>query len=622
MPHVFHPHGREQKFLRGDAMRDRYLRLTGEQMEDHRLEIENRIRNLFWTISGDYALDVKPDVEKFSRSRYIALYDAMKQGAFARYFDSEELGLYVLKKTYLKARERPLLELAQLCVDAAVYPLIQRERPGTEEIRSRAFADTLDQEEAILGRTFFGQVKLAVMRAYLGNDISEMPDEVIKTAKRIAALKDAKNTRDIMAVIEEIYNGIFDREFERKHGDLEQVLKVSPMALSDAAWQDCLTDEQMEEIIKKCLSGLGKDMMSLDIGEKRRKKRVRQETALPTGEEETELPNEAAEKRVQEYVELNFGKNYLSLLEQEKRRNRLCRGIHANCILHDTDGILHDPVRVNNQYRFNQLQFEKNKMYYYSNHRIVKQNIKLLGDTLKKALVLRSQEDVCRAVTGRLVPARLWKLGRTEDEKLFDKKLLSDASEFVVDILLDSSGSQAGRQSQVAVQGYIISAALSAVGIPHRVVSYCTFWNHTILHRFRDYEDERERDLRIFEFRASGDNRDGLAMKATYDSLLERSELHKILIVLSDGKPCDMRVKRTGVRSPEDYTGEKAVKDTAFEVRRARTFGISVLGIFAGNYEDVATERRIFGKDFAYIRNISNFSHIVGAYLRRQLEEE
>lgn len=60
----------------------------------------------------------------------------------------------------------------------------------------------------------------------------------------------------------------------------------------------------------------------------------------------------------------------------------------------------------------------------------------------------------------------------------------------------------------------------------------------------------------------------------------------------------------------------------AFEVRRARTLGISVLGIFAGNYEDTAAEKRIFGKDFAYIRDIRNFSRVAGAYLRRQLEEE
>lgn len=76
-------------------MRDRFYRFTEEQVEDYRSEIENRIRNLFWTISGDYTLDVKPDVEAFARSKEIALYDALKQGAFARYFDAEELGLYI-----------------------------------------------------------------------------------------------------------------------------------------------------------------------------------------------------------------------------------------------------------------------------------------------------------------------------------------------------------------------------------------------------------------------------------------------------------------------------------------------------------------------------------------------
>jgi len=121
---------------------------------------------------------------------------------------------------------------------------------------------------------------------------------------------------------------------------------------------------------------------------------------------------------------------------------------------------------------------------------------------------------------------------------------------------------------------------------------------------------------------ASGENRDGLAVRATHDSMLNRQETHKILILLSDGKPCNINVSRPGMRNPSDYTGEKAVKDTAFKIRRAKALGISVLGIFAGNFEDVPAEKKIFGKGFAYIRDISNFSHIVGVYLRRQLEED
>lgn len=52
--------------------------------EDLKLEAENRMRNLMWTVSGDYKLDTKLDVESFSRSKYISMYDAVKQGALAK----------------------------------------------------------------------------------------------------------------------------------------------------------------------------------------------------------------------------------------------------------------------------------------------------------------------------------------------------------------------------------------------------------------------------------------------------------------------------------------------------------------------------------------------------------
>ena len=68
-----------------------------------------------------------------------------------------------------------------------------------------------------------------------------------------------------------------------------------------------------------------------------------------------------------------------------------------------------------------------------------------------------------------------------------------------------------------------------------------------------------------------------------------------------------MSIQRPGTRQPRIYDGEGAVKDTAYEVRRARNQGIFVIGIFVGNEEELSVEKRIYGKDFAYIRNISNF---------------
>ena len=62
--------------------------------------------------------------------------------------------------------------------------------------------------------------------------------------------------------------------------------------------------------------------------------------------------------------------------------------------------------------------------------------------------------------------------------------------------------------SLVALQGFIISEALSIVEIPHQVMGFCTFWDYTVMQRYRDYDDPREANQKIFEFYASSNNRD------------------------------------------------------------------------------------------------------------------
>ena len=64
---------------------------------------------------------------------------------------------------------------------------------------------------------------------------------------------------------------------------------------------------------------------------------------------------------------------------------------------------------------------------------------------------------------------------------MFRRVIRQNETDFVVDILMDASGSQRDRQSQVALQAFIISEALSNVQIPHRVMSFCTFWDYTVI---------------------------------------------------------------------------------------------------------------------------------------------
>lgn len=73
----------------------------------------------------------------------------------------------------------------------------------------------------------------------------------------------------------------------------------------------------------------------------------------------------------------------------------------------------------------------------------------------------------------------------------------------------------------------MLSEALTNVGIPHRVMSFCTFWDYTVMRRFREYEDGREANLRIFEFYGSSNNRDGLAVRAAAAGLLKETKKTK-----------------------------------------------------------------------------------------------
>ena len=191
---------------------------------------------------------------------------------------------------------------------------------------------------------------------------------------------------------------------------------------------------------------------------------------------------------------------------------------------------------------------------------------------------------------------------------------------YVIDILLDASGSQSRNQFNVAIQAYIIASALTLVGIPNRVMGYLSFLDYTVLKRYRNYNDNLKSCENIFEYFGAGNNRDGLAIKATCDELIEREEENKILIVLSDGKPNDVKIgndRSRSLRGESSYKGMVGVKDTALEIRKARKQGVLVLGVFTGKEKDLEAEKIIYGKDFIYTKDIERFSDIVAMYLKK-----
>lgn len=589
------------------------------EIEDSRLELENRIRNLLWTVSGDYKLDMKPDVSLFLRSKAIALYDGIKQGALARFYDKDLLGLYLVKKVFLQADEGELTAVAQLCIEEAIGEKICEERPGIRNMQREAFEDILDQEfEKMPSQAdFLGRLKVAVLRRRLDGGVYRVEQKLQPFMDLVIRSGEAEDTMELIRCIDELYNSMIDPAFEQWRGSLERVMAVTLEELTEFSWEDFLSEEMYEEALESYVEKLTTNMAGMEdrsVTEEMEQKRQKKKNI-------TVVTPEMLEKAYT-YVELNYGRTYLSEAEEKKINYLMCRGVHSDCSLYFTEGVLKNPVKRNYQYEYAKRLRNKNIWLYHDKHRIVKRNISVLTDTLRKSLVLRSETQTVLSDRGQIVPSRLWRVGRSQDAKLFERELKADASDFVVDVLIDASGSQMSRQGEVALQAYIISEALSNVEIPHRVMSFCTFWDYTILHRFREYDDPRSANENIFNYVTSSNNRDGLAIKTAGYGLLAREEEKKILIVLSDGKPYDVLVNRPNARNPKPYQGKEAIADTATEIRRLRNLDVSVLGVFAGEEKDLATEKKIFGKDFAYIRNIKNFSKIVGRYLTKQLETD
>ena len=651
-------------------------------IQDYQLELENRIRNLLWTISGDYTQQMKPDVSLFLRSKDIALYDGIKQGALAKFFDKDFLGMYLVKKIFMGADEAALTFVSQLCIEEAIGERICEQRPGIWEMQRKACEDILDQEYETMpsaaDKLGYLRVNLLRRRIDRGGNTSlkkknlqddsrseeKSADSVENTDVsngiitgnadvsngRIAGNADASNktitnitenkqknrkykgiyhyidlissaaettdTMSLIRIIDTVYNEVADPDFSKK-ATLEQVLAVTMEDLTEFDWHDYLSEEMYEDALESYMEQLTSNVAGMENADVTRE----MEEERQSKQKITVLPPEALEK-AHTYVELNFGKTYLSELEEKRMNQLMCRDIHSDCSLYFTEGILKSPVKRNYQYEYAKRLKNKNIWLYHDKHRIVKRNISLLTEMLKKSLVIKSENQEILSDRGMIVPSRLWRLGRSSDAQVFRRELKGDSSDFVVDVLIDASGSQMSRQGEVALQAYIISEALSNAELPHRVMSYCTFWDYTILHRFREYDDPRSANENIFNYVTSSNNRDGLAIRAAGYGLLNREEEKKILIILSDGRPYDVIVNRPNAKNPAPYHGKYAITDTAAQIRKLRSQGVSVLGVFAGEEKDLATEKKIFGKDFAYIRNITGFSKIVGRYLTKQLEDD
>ena len=392
--------------------------VTEETLKTHEMELESRIRNLVWTVSGDYTLKLNPDVERYAKEPDTVLYDTIRQGAFSCYFDREAYSLYLVKKVYSGAAEGELMMLAQLVTEEAVSKRLESERPGVKGFRRRAAEEILDHSFETLSRNETGRLKLEYLRGRREEDEGKSPSYSGKTREWMELLKHASETADTMELIrvtDELYNKVVDPAFVKKHGDLASVLAVTIEELTEYSWKDFLSEELYEDGLETYLERVSLDMTNFTSKEAEEKK----EKTAGSDTKKVVVVDEKALARMYQYIQRNYGKTWLSESEEKSRNYQLCRGIHSDCSLYYTEGVLKNPVGKYYQLSYAQKQKDKNLHAYYDQHRAVRQNISLLYQELKKAMLLQEDQSFADADHGILQPARMWKVGRSQNADLF-----------------------------------------------------------------------------------------------------------------------------------------------------------------------------------------------------------
>lgn len=577
----------------------------------------DREESLFLTVSGNHKERDYPEYILMMSDPYrkaggmIQVYEGIILGGADQLFGLEELNLWLRRYRYADFNMHALLPMARLCLEYAVRVRLSKERPGIPAIGAQAARELLEADPLRLRHSSRGWLSIywltqqfpqaatpesqKVLKQFLG--FEEQLELFTQLAEGSAQCMDAKALVN-QAVL--LYKKVYTRYFapDHSHDDLSQY-EVS----DDDLWEGKYEGPEKTEPTEP-------DDPEMELSYDKAKDLSADELIL----------SEEALAAVPDYIAKNFGPSFQTEKEAKEIADSVCIGIHEERKLLFTDG-LPESAYEGNSAAAEVLRAcrDANLNMLEENQDSARQGIRSIEQAFRNALNLRNDPEVYLSDRGVLVNSALWKVGRCENPKLFHKIFRQDQSTVVVELLIDASGSQTVRQPMVALQSYLFSAALSRIQIPHRVMSYCTYGDHTILRRFRDYDDKPDTDRKILEYRATSNNRDGLALAAAGVDLLKRREDHKIVIVFSDGLPNDMVSGRKRSGKPEKYIGEAAIRDTCAQVRKLRREGVHVIGIFLGDDNELENERMIYGSSFLRIRRAEDFGGTAGKRLSETL---
>lgn len=561
---------------------------------------ENRLKNIFWTLSDFYDFDIFNFSLKPEDS-----YEAALLGHASRHFDFYVLDDFFKKYVNSLNNKKDLWEISKLVLENIFSKEMILERPGTLDFKK-------DHDEEILKnlnrRKIIMTTELKI--GYIRKERGQYPKVQKVLEEMLREIYDFKNkdTFEYLDFLRYIFKKYFHINKDLPHDTEESYEEFKKEAKSNSTSKKNSPYQKKNFIDNTFLERYNIESAEFTFfNDDFRDINVKEDT----------LVNNFGDKSIYKALVKRYGIEKIKRHTADRIAQEISTGIHEEIKFFFPVGEFENK---SSYYAQEELGNYSDNLSFYENNKLQNARaIRELAGVIKNSLLKESEDEILKSTSGKVIPSEIWKTRELNEDRIFEKINRKDSNEIFVDILLDSSASQNERKEILATETYIIAEALTSLNIKTRVFSYNNFYNYLVIKKYRDYNDPRIKNKDIFKYSPSGSNRDGLAIKFMRHLVSKNRDARRFLIVLTDGLPfdeIDIGIVGASKTPGENYKDEEAVMDTSKEVLLTRLKGINTFGVFTGEEAESMNIKKIYGNDYAYITDIARFHKVVGIFLK------
>lgn len=566
-------------------------------------KINIKDKNLIWAISGDYNLIIPEDLPFDS----LDFYEKMSL-SYSLSLDKDDIMFEYLKYLERIDKHKTFRDMFLLGLLEFSYKKIVMVRPVVEDYRKMHFTDLKKYFQKRKREDIVMELKYTFTQRYF-NEVPKTTKTARDLASTLESFQNLNTINDLINSFEELLDNkfFFSDALKDKHKKLGKD-KFDPKNLEK-------TKKKNENVLDDYYGLIGSAEFTTDLNLDN----------IEREEREKVLSNQDESNSTDKFTLATnlFGSNIFTHQKTDQIESQICYGNHKNSKLVISKGD-YDKENIEAIFRHNQLEESRaENLDYYNflkNHFV--RDERNMEKQIRAALIKDLDYTLNRSNHGVIQASNVYRNIYIDDPNIFTKKIKFENSDISVDILIDSSASQLDRKARISSWAYTISNAILKAGIPTRVMGFSNLENYLGLKIYRNYDDDISKNIDLFKFLPAGSNRDGLAFRLVNMFMNETKYRQKVLIYLTDGKPYDIRTRVDNNYKYDErpYKDKYAEIDTSIEFRKLEQNEIYPLAIFTGHEDDLQSMKKIYGNNFAFIKDLNRFSSIITQYIKRIID--